>query len=102
SCGHRSRGLRKAVSLPVSRMDLRQRWRAQRNGGVRGRLQFRSREKRTRAGQGGLLGEFCFRQSGRTRHPAPGIPRKGSGAGRAAEVEEKTEILRPPRLYAAL
>src|SRR2546429_9649126 len=59
--------LRPAVPLSVSRLDIRNRWRAQRRGGVRGRVPIRPRKERACARESGYLGEFCFCEFGRAR-----------------------------------
>src|SRR6266849_3707093 len=100
--GYGGTGMREAVSVPVSRVDLRERWGAERDGGIRGRLQFRSGEKRAGAGKSGHVGEFCFRQPGWARRTAAGISWEGCGAGGAAATREEIEILRPPGLHAEL
>jgi len=93
--GHRSAGLREAVPLPVSRLDLRHRRRTEGMSSLK-RLRFRPRAKNGLVpGEGGYLEKLRLRDLDGKALPLKDFSRRNSGIVAPLQLRKKMKFSNP-------
>src|ERR1700722_1863003 len=91
--GHGSARLREAISLSLSWLDLRDRRRTERDGGIRRRVRVRAFRERAGARSRGHLGKFCVCEPRSRRWFVARLSWHHPAHCRAFAIDKKTAVL---------